>query len=306
MSPLLLPAGLAVFAVVALVWVLTSARQPRRAVSANLTRGGIADVREVALTRPATERAVVPLTQWTADRVRRMSPVGWIDRLDRQLTLAGRPVGWPLERVMAAKLMLAVAAAGLGVLHARGALTVGRLLVALVAAALVFHVPDVLVNSRATRRQDTLRKELPDTLDQMTIAVEAGIGLEGAMARAARVGEGPVADEFRRTLQDIQLGSGRGEAMRALSERSDVRELQRLVHAINQAEVYGIPVADVLRTQAGELRTKRRQWAEERAMKIPVKIIFPLVLCILPTLFIVIIGPAAIRISRVIVGGFGG
>jgi tight adherence protein C len=136
----------------------------------------------------------------------------------------------------------------------------------------------------------------------MTIAVEAGLGFETAMARAGRTGTGPLAEEIVRTLQEIQIGVPRSKAMRNLADRTEQDDLRHFVLAVVQAESYGIPVADVLKTQAAEQRLKRRQSAEERAMKIPVKIIFPLILCILPTLFIVILGPAVIQISRTLFG----
>ena len=134
------------------------------------------------------------------------------------------------------------------------------------------------------------------TLDQITISVEAGLGFEAAMARAAKTGEGPLTEELSRALSEIQLGSARQQALRGLVDRTNVPELRHFVLAILQAENYGLPIAHVLRIQAKELRVKRRQRAEERALKIPVKIVFPLAVCILPTLFIVILGPAAIRI----------
>jgi tight adherence protein C len=130
----------------------------------------------------------------------------------------------------------------------------------------------------------------------MTIAVEAGLGFDSAMARAGKNGNGPLAEELVRTLQDIQVGQSRRAAYESLAERTAVPDLRKFVRAIVQADKYGIAIADVLRTQAFEMRMKRRQRAEEKAMQIPVKVIFPLMLCILPVLFIVLLGPAAIGI----------
>ena len=141
-------------------------------------------------------------------------------------------------------------------------------------------------------RQQAIQLELPDTLDQMTIAVEAGLGFESAMARAGANGTGPLAEELVRTLQDIAVGQPRREAYLALADRTGVQDLRRFIRAVVQADQYGVSIADVLRTQAQEMRLKRRQRAEEKAMQIPVKVIFPLILCILPTLFIVLLGPA--------------
>jgi tight adherence protein C len=130
----------------------------------------------------------------------------------------------------------------------------------------------------------------------MTIAVEAGLGFESAMARAGKNGKGPLAEELVRTLQDIAVGQPRRDAYLAMAERAGVQDLGRFIRAVVQADAYGVSIADVLRTQAQEMRLKRRQRAEEKAMQIPVKVIFPLILCILPVLFIVLLGPAVMDI----------
>ena len=166
-----------------------------------------------------------------------------------------------------------------------------------------YFVPDLWLRFKASSRQDVMRKELADTLDQITISVEAGLGFEAAMARSVRNRQGPLGDELQRTLQDIQLGVPRATALKGLVDRTDVPDLRTFVHAVVQAERYGVPIARILRVQAGELREKRKQAAEERAMKVPVKIVLPLMFCILPSLFLVVMGPAAIRVSQTSFGG---
>ena len=166
----------------------------------------------------------------------------------------------------------------------------------------VYFLPELLLYNAATKRNEKIQLELPDTLDQMTIAVEAGLGFEAAMAQAGRNGTGPLAEELVRTLQDIEMGRTRREAYEALGERCGVEDLRRFTRAVTQADANGIAVADVLHTQAGEMRLKRRQRAEEKAMKIPVKVIFPLMLCILPVLFIVVMGPAAMNLMTMFKG----
>ena len=143
---------------------------------------------------------------------------------------------------------------------------------------------------------------LPNALDQMLISVQAGLGFEAAMARAAENGRGPLADEFIRTLQDIQVGRSRKEAYLDLSERVDVRDVRSFVRAVVQADEYGIAIAKVLKAQAGEMRLKRRQRAEEHAMKIPVKILFPLITCIFPALLVIVLGPAVLSIVKMFEG----
>ncbi len=304
MPPYILLAAVAIVASIPLLWwSVAGARVPTRGISTNLLREGITDARQLRLTRSASERVVGPTIGWLASRARRLTPVGWVEQLDRRLALAGRPASWTLERALAGTLLLAVTGAAGGSLVFAGERTAGKLLLWAAMTAGGYFVPDLVLYNRGQKRRAAIRIALPDTLDQMTIAVEAGLGFESAMAHAGRTGDGPLAEELVRTLQEMQFGVDRSTAMRNLAERTDDPDLRRFVHAIVQAERYGIPIADVLRTQAAELRVKRRQRAEERAMKIPVKIIFPVVLCILPTLFIVIIGPAVIRIVRTLGGG---
>jgi tight adherence protein C len=263
---------------------------------------GPVDLRAASLQRSAHERAVQPMLGSAARFARRLTPVGWIESLERRITLAGRPEAWPIERVLIAKVLLGAAAFGVGFLAFAGNRSLLWLSIWIGMTALGYFAPDLLLYSRGRERQDAVGKELPDSLDQMTIMVEAGLGFESALARVGRTGDGALAEELVRTMQEIQVGVPRTKALRNLADRTDSADLRHFVMAVVQAESYGIPIADVLRTQAAEQRVKRRQRAEEHAMKIPVKIVFPLILCILPTLFIVILGPAAIQISRTLFG----
>jgi tight adherence protein C len=238
----------------------------------------------------------VAVTNGQPSLARRISPVGWVDRLERLYAAAGRPPNWPVDRLLAGKYLLATAAASLSLLYYLAAKSPLAALVGLGATALAFFLPDLLLKSNGQKRNEVIALELPDTLDQMTIAVEAGLGFDSAVSRTARNGTGPLSQELVRTLQDIQVGQSRRQAYEALAGRTDVVDLRRFIRAIIQADVNGIAIADVLRTQADEMRLKRRQRAEEKAMKIPVKVVMPLMFCILPVLFIVLMGPAAMDI----------
>jgi tight adherence protein C len=228
---------------------------------------------------------------------RSLTPRGTVTRLDRLLARAGRPAGWPMGRLVAAKLVLAVVGATIGALLLSANPSVPLVLLVLVVVGVCWFVPDLLLHSRGQERQQAIALELADTLDQMTIAVEAGLGFESAIARAGRNGKGPLAEELVRTLQDIAVGQPRREAYLALAERTGVKDLKRFIRAVVQADAYGVSIADVLRTQSQEMRLKRRQRAEQKAMQIPVKVIFPLILCILPTLFIVLLGPVVLSVA---------
>ncbi|MBO0984279.1 type II secretion system F family protein [Rathayibacter sp. SD072] len=239
-------------------------------------------------------------TRSAADRLERIAGrlllPGALRRLDRLHAHAGRPASWPLGRVILAKPLLMLLAAG------AAALVIARqpppilVLLLVVVVVVAYFVPDLLLHSRGLERQAAIALELPDTLDQMLIAVEAGLGFEAAMARAGDNGKGPLAEELVRTLQDMRVGMTRRDAYRALELRTSVPDLRSFVRAIVQADVYGVSVSGVLRTQAKEMRLKRRMRAEEKAMKIPVNILFPLMLFILPVLFIAVLGPTVISI----------
>jgi tight adherence protein C len=244
----------------------------------------------------SSEQTVPPVAR-LADVVGRVTPKGVVDQLNRRITRAGMASTWPVYRTLALKVVLGAVGLVVGLLGMTSGGAAG-ILFGLVLPVAFFFAPDEILLLKANERQTRVRVSLPDTLDQITVCVEAGLGLEGAMARAAKTGTGPLAEELIRTLQDIQLGVPRKDAMRGLADRNDVSELKQFVQAIIQADNYGVPIARVLRIHANELRDKRRQDAEEKAMKISIKMLFPLVTCILPTVFIVMVGPAIFQLAE--------
>jgi tight adherence protein C len=226
----------------------------------------------------------------------RITPGSYEAWLDKQLAAIGRPKEWPLGRILANKPLLGLGGGVLGLFYLMTEPAPGRFAIMLGAIAFGYFAPDLLLRSNAQKRRDAVQQELPNALDQMLISVQAGLGFEAAMARAAQNGTGPLADEFIRTLQDIQVGRSRKEAYLSMSDRVDVPDLRSFIRSIVQADAYGIAIAKVLKSQAQEMRLKRRQRAEEHAMKIPVKILFPLIFFIFPTLFIILLGPAVMNI----------
>lgn len=235
---------------------------------------------------------------WLRQIAVRMSPAGVGATLQRKLDLAGNPPTWTPDRVLAAKGFGLLLGAGLGVLL--GFRSVGWLVLCLgVGAVFGFLLPDLLLQNAGQKRQTLIRKALPDALDMLTVCVEAGLGFDAALAQVARNTRGPLAQECARVLQEMQIGKSRNQALRALTDRTTVPELRAFVSALVQAGELGVPIAQVLREQAREMRVRRRQRAEEQAQKVPVKILFPLIFCLFPAMFVVIIGPGAISIMKV-------
>lgn len=230
------------------------------------------------------------------------TPTGYVQKLDHLLALAGRPASMPLDKLLALKPVLAMAATLISFLLISAKPSSTMILLGLFLTGMGYFIPDLLLYSKGQERQQTMQLELANTLDQMLISVEAGLGFEAAMARAGANGKGPLSDELVRTLQDMQVGRSRRESYLALAGRTNIPDLRSFVRAIVQADAYGIALSNVLRTQAKVMRVKRRQRAEEKAMKLPVKVLFPLLFFIFPVLFIVVLTPAIINVMS----SFGG
>jgi len=235
---------------------------------------------------------------WLRALALKLSPSGVVGWLERRLDLAGNPAGWSADRILAIKGLGLFLLGGLGALVGLRSSIPFLLLYGAIGAALGFFLPDVLLINAGQKRQEKIRRALPDALDMLTVCVEAGLGFDAALTQVARNTTGPLAAEFARVLQEMQIGKSRAQALRGMTERTTVAELRVFVSALVQAGELGIPVARVLREQARELRVRRRQRAEEQAQKVPVKILFPLILCMFPALFVVIIGPGIISIAR--------
>ncbi len=247
----------------------------------------------------ARDRLVVPFEQGLKGFARRLSPSGTAERLAANLDRAGNPPAWPVERIFGAKGLALLFGGVLGLMY--GGVTVRGFVAAAVLATGLFFLPDMLVYNTGLRRQEQLRKGFADALDMLTVCVEAGQGFDAALAQVARTVSGPIAGEFARVLSEIQIGKTRAQAFQAVGERNSAREVKNFVSALVQADRLGVPIGGVLREQTKEMRIIRRQLAEEKAQKVAVKVIFPVLLCIFPVIFIVILGPAAINIYDVLI-----
>ncbi|MBU1801496.1 MAG: type II secretion system F family protein [Actinobacteria bacterium] len=250
------------------------------------------------LDRPFSERVLEPLQQRALKIGRRLSGSDSAARLQKKLDMAGNPGDMGADRVVSLKVMGAIAflAIGLALGLVMGASLPILALSMLGGLVLGFFAPDLYLYQAAYNRAETLQRELPDAIDLLTISVESGLGFDAACQQVARNTEGPLAEELNRMLSEMQIGQSRSQALRSMAERTNVGDVRSFVSAMVQADSFGIPIGSVLRVQSSEIRVKRRQRAESKAQQVPVKITVPLIFCILPCLFAVVMGPAALSI----------
>lgn len=214
-----------------------------------------------------------------------------LERAKRNIVLGGYQAGWGLRRLMVLKVVGATVIGFFAFTWFSLGPSGWRFMLFLGLTALAFFGPDLWLDRRAKDRQKQIERDLPDVLDQTVIALESGLSFEAALARISDNGSGPLADEFKRTLQDMRLGMSRRAAYRGLADRTSVEDVKRFCKQIVQAEEFGVSMATVVRNRAKDMRVKRRYRAEEIAQKIPVKIIFPLAVCFMPVLFVIILYP---------------
>lgn len=248
------------------------------------------------------DRMVVPTSTKIASFVKRISPVGVVESTRHRLELAGSLETVGVDVYLAVKFLFPIGFIFLLVILTIF-LTIPLILkiLLLVLIPLSYFFPDIYLRGRINKRQKEIRRSLPDALDMLTISVEAGMGFDIALSKVAKNIGGVLGEEFNRMLQEMQIGFSRRDAFRNLSKRTDVQDLSSFIVAMIQADILGISIGKVLRVQASEMRIKRRQQAEEKGVKAPVKLVFPLILCLFPSLMTVILGPAAIRIYYAII-----
>jgi tight adherence protein C len=260
----------------------------------------IQDVRDQEMLAPISERVIAPVLTALSHLTGRFTPEGYRETIAKKLVLAGNPKNLTVDQVLVFKLLGSVSGLvwlplillGLGMGGLFGFAFVGFLWFA------SFMWPDLFLARAIEDRQHQIAVQLPDILDLLVISVEAGLGFEQALERTTGAVPGPLSDEFRRMLRETRIGASRAEALRAMDERSDVPELRTFILAMLQADTFGVSISRLLRSQADEMRIRRRLRAQELAMKAPVKMLFPMVFCIFPSIFVVILGPAIISLSE--------
>ena len=306
---LLLGAGLVFAAITLTLSIVGVATSEKRGVSRSLSAIEAMDavtetMRQEEFERPFAERVLGPLGDRFVDLGRKMVRADTAKKLQYRLDVAGNPPGWGVSRLIGLKVLGMFALGGISFLYllALGQPLMRVLVLTLLLGALGYVLPNILLYNTGEKRSKEMRNSLPDAIDLLTVSVEAGLGFDSAVSRVALNTEGPLSQEFARLLQEMQLGVGRVEAMRAMSERSSVQDLKSFCLAMVQADSLGIPIGRVLRVQSAEMRVKRRQRAEEKAQQVPVRIMIPLVLFILPCLFMIVMGPAAISMIEMFSG----
>ena len=265
----------------------------------------IANLREEQLKTSSLERLVFPFAGKVISSITRLTPLDLYGRTNRLIELAGNPPSLTAERIVAFKIVGGILGFVAGLLVAPLLPFEGfaaPVMTGVLFALTGYTFPSAGLSARASKRQKEIRKAMPDTMDLLTISVEAGLGFDAALAQVVKNVPGPLSEEIGRMLQEMQIGVSRADAFRHLNDRTEVPELDGFVLSMIQADKYGVGVAKVLRAQATELRQKRRQRAEEVAQKVPLKLLFPTIFLVLPAMFIVILGPGAIKAYQTLFG----
>ncbi|MCR4401995.1 MAG: type II secretion system F family protein [Firmicutes bacterium] len=253
--------------------------------------------REKKLARPLSERLLGPVVRFVNDLIISVTPKHVVDAVKEKLDVTGNPWNMtPGDYILMRVITLAIIPlAGFGLALRLGPGTAA--LLAFVLAALGWLVPEMMLQSKKRDREKQIRRSLPDVLDLLTVSVEAGLGFDAALAKVVERKKGPLAEEFAFLLQEIRMGKPRRDALRELSERVKIDDITSFIASVVQADQLGVSIANILRIQSAQVRTKRRQQAEEAGMKAPIKMLFPLVFFIFPTLFVVLLGPAIIQVA---------
>jgi tight adherence protein C len=285
------------------IWAIASQAHEKSVVRESLRAledYEVESVRDQQLLNPLAQRAFLPVLRALTSVGRRLTPVGYVDGVRHKFVLSGRPSAAQIDRFLAIRVVTVVLVpVSFWFFYIWNPLAIaGKTQVAataLVGLALLVG-PDARLNRAVADRQKQILRGLPDIIDLLVISVEAGLGFEQALQRTIVSVPGELSDEFSRMLGEVRAGSTRADSMRAMEARIEVPEVRSFVLAILQADTFGVSIGRVLRGQAEEMRIKRRQIAQEKAQKAPVKMLIPMVFCIFPALFTVVLGPAMIRI----------
>jgi tight adherence protein C len=295
---------------VAVYMVLDAVTVRQKQIAGSLARArryGGPMLRESELTRDVTNRLIAPMVQRLAALATKLPMTQSPDDIRRRLISAGLGTSLNPTTFLAIKGAGVAGSVFLGVLLAgSGLLPVGNgLIFALIGAGIAFIAPDFIVGRKIRTRRAGMLVQLPEVLDLLCVSVEAGLGFDAAMARITERSTGPLLEELSIVLHEMRIGESRVQALKNFSDRLDMAETTSFARSIIQAEQLGMSLARILKVQAQDSRQKRQMWAEEKAMKAPIKMLFPTVIFIFPAMFIVILGPAMLKLMQLF-KGFGG
>jgi tight adherence protein C len=266
-------------AILCLSWGLTARPSAARA---NLMAG---------LDLPEAPKSSTSVTRSLGQGLRWLLPSSYLKGLDHTLVQAGHPKGMDMPRLLGLKLVLLFSTSVFGIV-------LGYPLWGALGALALFFLPDYWLATQREARRSAIQNDAADTIDQLTLVVEAGLGFDAALQRVASTNEGPMAVELQRTVDDMRAGMPRDQALRAFADRTNLPDIQQLVTALIQAQKHGVTIAETLRLQSAELRDKRMQGAEEQAAKLATKLIFPTMICFLPVFMVIMVGPSAIEVAH--------
>ena len=306
---MIVAAALTIFVTASLL-VYAAALKADERITVRAARARLADYDAPAMKRDEDlrasfhERVVRPLGEFLVGLVRRFMPSHYMEKIRHKLVLAGRGQPEEIDRFLVVRVVSVIAVPVLWLVvwkmtSLKGISLIGAIVLVGMAGVLG---PDAWLNRAVEERRLSIRKKLPDVLDLLVISVEAGLGFEQALARTVTMVPGPLSEEFARMLGEMRAGASRADALTALDTRTEVPELKSFVLALLQADTFGVSVGSILRSQAAEMRIRRHQLAQELAQKAPVKMLFPMVFCIMPALFVVIAGPAVLSIFHAFSG----
>jgi tight adherence protein C len=281
----------------------SSATDPVQARLLQLGTMQARSLEELELQQPFLERTIRPLALRLSNAVARITSRSFAESTERRLALAGNPGDLRVADWLGIKAVAAIVGAILFfllfvVLGLLGLPLAIGLVMTFVGLLFGYTLPEFWLGNRIRARQRAILLQIPDALDLLTISVRAGLGFDAALGKVVEKMKGPLIDEFRRALAEVRVGKARRDALRDIIPRTEVQALTNFIGAIIQAEQLGVSISKVLQVQSEQLRIERRQRAEEMAAKAPIKMLFPLVGCIFPSLFIVILGPALILIIK--------
>ena len=262
-------------------------------------RGELASLHEIEMSQPFLERIIIPMANKLGELALRITPQKALDQIQSKLEMAGNPRGIEPTTFFAARFILAVVLGGLMLLVYWGEpFTLTNFIIIIGTTAFGFIMPNMLIDAKIARRQENVRKALPDALDLLTICVEAGLGFDAAKRKVADKWDNELSIAFSRALQEMQLGKLRREALRDMAERIGASEFESFVAAVIQSEQLGVSMAKILRIQADDMRVRRRQRAEQAAQRAPVLMLLPMAFLIFPTIMIIMMGPAVLIVMN--------